>query len=153
MFCDAVILITDIAEARERKILETTMKRMGEALGRKIKGGLNPFLPHTNNTPRLLEEYGVEYQCDYNCDDPRFVSTVRGGKVWPLLRRHSGPQISTARSPAAAPEIFLLCFYGDTDRLDVCNDWISHEGFHFVKRRAALRYSLELQYQSLRAYS
>ena len=45
---------------------------MQEAFGRKTKGWLSPFLTHTDNTPRLLEEYGVEYLCDYTADDHPF---------------------------------------------------------------------------------
>ena len=58
-----------LSEAKERLVLESVLKSMQEALGRKTKGWLSPFLTHTDNTPRLLEEYGVEYLCDYTHDD------------------------------------------------------------------------------------
>ena len=45
---------------------------MEEALGKKTKGWLSPFLTHTDNTPRILEENGVEYLCDYTADDHPF---------------------------------------------------------------------------------
>ena len=63
---------TLLEEAKEREILESTLNAMEEAIGRKSKGWLSPFLTHTNNTPRLLEEYGVEYLCDYTADDHPF---------------------------------------------------------------------------------
>jgi allantoinase len=64
--------LSELAEAKERKILEATLNTMQKTLGRKTKGWLSPFLTHTDNTPRLLEEYGVEYLCDYTADDHPF---------------------------------------------------------------------------------
>ncbi|NND54353.1 MAG: polysaccharide deacetylase family protein [Gammaproteobacteria bacterium] len=64
--------LQELSEKKERSILEATLKGMEKALGRKTKGWLSPFLTHTNNTPRLLEEYGVEYLCDYTADDHPF---------------------------------------------------------------------------------
>lgn len=61
-----------LPEKKEREILEATLGGMQKALGRKTKGWLSPFLTHTDNTPRLLEEYGVEYLCDYTADDHPF---------------------------------------------------------------------------------
>jgi allantoinase len=61
-----------LAEEREREILEETLETMEKALGRKTKGWLSPFLTHTERTPALLEEYGVEYLCDYTADDQPF---------------------------------------------------------------------------------
>ena len=59
-------------EADERSILEATLTSMESVLGRKVKGWLSPYLTHTDNTPRLLEEFGVEYLCDYTADDHPF---------------------------------------------------------------------------------
>ncbi len=65
--------LNELAEAKEREILEATLGAMQKVLGRQTKGWLSPFLTHTDNTPRLLEEYGVEYLCDYTCDDHPFM--------------------------------------------------------------------------------
>jgi len=59
-------------EEKERSIISTVCKPMEEALGRKTKGWLSPFLTHTDNTPKILEENGVEYLCDYTADDHPF---------------------------------------------------------------------------------
>ena len=59
-------------EEKERSIISTVCKTMEEALGRKTKGGWSPFLTHTDNTPKILEENGVEYLCDYTADDHPF---------------------------------------------------------------------------------
>jgi allantoinase len=64
--------ISNIDESREREILAAVLNPMEEAIGRPTKGWLSPFLVHTNNTPRLLEEFGVEYLCDYTADDHPF---------------------------------------------------------------------------------
>ena len=59
-------------EDKERSIISTVCKTMEEALGRKTKGWLSPFLTHTDNTPKILEENGVEYLCDFTADDHPF---------------------------------------------------------------------------------
>ena len=59
-------------EEKERSIISTVCKTMEEALGRKTKGWLSPFLTHTDNTPKILEENGVEYLCDFTADDHPF---------------------------------------------------------------------------------
>jgi peptidoglycan/xylan/chitin deacetylase (PgdA/CDA1 family) len=65
-------IVIRLSEKREREILEETLNSMEKTFGRKTKGWLSPFLTHTDNTPRLLEEYGVEYLCDYTADDHPF---------------------------------------------------------------------------------
>ena len=64
--------ISNIDEDREREILSAVLDAMKETIGRPTKGWLSPFLTHTDNTPRLLEEFGVEYLCDYTADDHPF---------------------------------------------------------------------------------
>ena len=59
-------------EDKERSIISTVCNTMEEALGRKTKGWLRPFLTHTDNTPKILEENGVEYLCDFTADDHPF---------------------------------------------------------------------------------
>jgi len=63
---------TILDEDREREILSAVLTSMEETIGRPTKGWLSPFLTHTDNTPRLLEEFGVEYLCDYTADDHPF---------------------------------------------------------------------------------
>jgi len=73
--------ISGIEEDKERAILSEVLDTMEAALGRKTKGWLSPFLTHTDNTPRLLEELGVEYLCDYTADDHPFPMNTPGGKL------------------------------------------------------------------------
>ena len=63
---------TPLPEEKEREIISTVCKTMEDTLGKKTKGWLSPFLTHTDNTPRILEENGVEYLCDYTADDHPF---------------------------------------------------------------------------------
>lgn len=64
--------VSYLSEDDERSILEASLESMKASLNRKVKGWLSPYLTHTDNTPRLLEEFGVEYLCDYTADDHPF---------------------------------------------------------------------------------
>ncbi|HCU90267.1 MAG TPA: polysaccharide deacetylase [Gammaproteobacteria bacterium] len=64
--------VSYLSEDDERSILEASLESMKASLNHKIKGWLSPYLTHTDNTPRLLEELGVEYLCDYTADDHPF---------------------------------------------------------------------------------
>ena len=66
---------------KEREIVGGVLKAMEKAIGRKTKGWLSPFLTHTNNTPNILAEMGVEYLCDYTADDHPFPFNVRKGSL------------------------------------------------------------------------
>lgn len=73
--------ISGIDENRERQIVGGVLRAMEKALGRKTKGWLSPFLTHTNNTPNILAEYGVEYLCDYTADDHPFPFNTKKGSL------------------------------------------------------------------------
>lgn len=73
--------LSAIDEDKERSILKGVLDAMEEAIGRKTKGWLSPFLTHTDNTPNLLEELGVEYLCDYTADDHPFPFKTKGGNL------------------------------------------------------------------------
>jgi peptidoglycan/xylan/chitin deacetylase (PgdA/CDA1 family) len=73
--------LSGIDEKKEREIIGGVLKAMEKALGRKTKGWLSPFLTHTNNTPNILAEFGVEYLCDYTADDHPFPFNVKKGSL------------------------------------------------------------------------
>ena len=73
--------IDALAEAKERAIIEDSLNTLTDTLGRKTKGWLSPYLMHTDNTPRLLEEYGIEYLCDYTADDHPFRFNTPAGNL------------------------------------------------------------------------
>jgi peptidoglycan/xylan/chitin deacetylase (PgdA/CDA1 family) len=73
--------LSGIDEKKEREIVGGVLKAMEKALGRKTKGWLSPFLTHTNNTPNILADFGVEYLCDYTADDHPFPFNVKKGSL------------------------------------------------------------------------
>lgn len=73
--------ISGIDENKERRIIGGVLQAMEKALGRKTKGWLSPFLTHTNNTPNILAEFGVEYLCDYTADDHPFPFNTKKGSL------------------------------------------------------------------------
>jgi len=68
-------------EAKEREIIGSVLSSMEEAIGRPTKGWLSPFLTHTDNTPNILAENGVEYLCDYTADDHPFPFQTQSGSL------------------------------------------------------------------------
>ncbi|MFQ5659952.1 MAG: polysaccharide deacetylase family protein [Gammaproteobacteria bacterium] len=68
-------------EQQEREIIGTVLETMQQALGRKTKGWLGPFLCESFNTPDILAELGVEYLCDFTADDQPFEFNVKKGSL------------------------------------------------------------------------
>ncbi len=64
--------LSGIDEDKEREIIKNVLDTMERAIGRKTRGWLSPFLTHTDNTPNILADMGVEYLCDYTADDHPF---------------------------------------------------------------------------------
>lgn len=73
--------LSAIDEDKERTIIKSVLDAMEQRIGHKTKGWLSPFLTHTDNTPRLLAEFGVEYLCDYTADDHPFAFNVPKGNL------------------------------------------------------------------------
>lgn len=73
--------LSAIDEEKERGIIKSVLDDMEQRIGRKTKGWLSPFLTHTDNTPKILAEFGVEYLCDYTADDHPFGFNVPKGDL------------------------------------------------------------------------
>lgn len=73
--------LTGLEEAEERKIIGEVLKTMEQALGRKTKGWIGPFLSETYNTPHILADMGVEYLCDFTADDQPFKIKTKTGSL------------------------------------------------------------------------
>jgi len=73
--------ISGIDEKKEREIIGNVLAAMEKRLKRKTKGWLSPFLTHTDNTPNILAEFGVEYLCDYTADDHPFPFNTKKGSL------------------------------------------------------------------------
>lgn len=64
--------LTGLAEDEERKVIGEVMSEIEKATGGKPKGWISPFLSESFNTPNILEDLGIEYLCDFTCDDQPF---------------------------------------------------------------------------------
>ena len=73
--------LSGIEEDKEREIIGAVLTDMEQALGRKTKGWLGPFLCETFNTPHILADMGVEYLCDFTADDQPFKFNTRTGSL------------------------------------------------------------------------
>lgn len=73
--------INGIDEAKEREIIKDTLDTIEKSAGTRPKGWLGPALTETYNTPDLLVEGGVEYVCDFTCDDQPFEMNVKSGSL------------------------------------------------------------------------
>lgn len=73
--------INNIDEKTERRIIGKVLSVMEDALGRKTKGWIGPFLSETFETPHILADMGVEYLCDFTCDDQPFKFNTRTGSL------------------------------------------------------------------------
>jgi allantoinase len=66
----------------ERKTVQTVLRTIEQASGKKPAGWLGPGLAETSNTLDLLAEEGVIYVGDWNSDDQPFVMKVKKGKMF-----------------------------------------------------------------------
>ncbi len=74
-------LLNGLEEDAERALIDEVLSATEQATGRKPKGWLGPYLSETYNTPDLLAEAGIEYLCDFCCDDQPFPMKVRKGSL------------------------------------------------------------------------
>jgi allantoinase len=66
-------------EEDERQVIRSSLDRLAEYTGRKVRGWLGPGLHETKDTPELLKEAGIDYVCDWVLDDlPCWMTTARG---------------------------------------------------------------------------
>jgi peptidoglycan/xylan/chitin deacetylase (PgdA/CDA1 family) len=90
---------------KERALVQTVLKTIEQATGRRPRGWLGPGLVETHNTLDVLAEEGVIYCGDWNNDDQPYPMKVRKGRMFsipycmeindiPLFMRkgYTGPQ-------------------------------------------------------------
>lgn len=73
--------LNNMSADREREIIGTVMETMEKAFGRKTRGWIGPFLSETFETPNILAEMGIEYLCDFTCDDEPIQFKTRTGSL------------------------------------------------------------------------
>lgn len=66
---------------KERALIQTVLKTIEQATGRRPRGWLGPGLVETHNTLDLLAEEGVVYCGDWNNDDQPYPMKVRKGRM------------------------------------------------------------------------
>ena len=74
-------LLTDFAKnpAKEREIIEATLKVYKDFYGKPARGWLSSSLRGTPNTPGILKEHGLIHYCDImNDDQPYLIHTDHG---------------------------------------------------------------------------
>lgn len=74
-------MITGIEEDEERSIIKDCVDGLTKTTGKAPRGWLAPALTETYNSPDLLAEAGIEYLCDFTCDDQPFPLKVRSGSL------------------------------------------------------------------------
>ena len=74
-------IVNGMSIEQELELVSETIRSISEATGKKPKGWLSPFLTETHHTADLLAESGIEYLCDYSCDDLPFPMKVKQGSL------------------------------------------------------------------------
>ncbi len=74
-------LLPSLEEDAEHSLINEVVAAVETATGSRPKGWLGPYVSETYNTPDLLAEAGIEYLCDFCCDDQPFEMNVRSGSL------------------------------------------------------------------------
>lgn len=69
---------------KERAVIQTVLRTIEQATGRRPRGWLGPGLVETHNTIDLLAEEGVIYSGDWNNDDQPYPMKVRKGRMFSI---------------------------------------------------------------------
>jgi allantoinase len=69
---------------REREVIQSVLKTIEQATGRKPRGWLGSGLVETYNTLDILAEEGVIYCGDWNNDDQPYPMKVKKGKLFSI---------------------------------------------------------------------
>lgn len=96
-------IATGVAEAEERALIVQSLDRLERVAGVRPKGWLSIARSQSFETPRLLAEAGVAYQCDWVNDDLPYVMTTSAGPIvnLPLNHELSDRQILTVQQQSA----------------------------------------------------
>jgi allantoinase len=68
----------------EREVIQTTLRTIQRATGKRPRGWLGPGLTETTNTLDLLAEEEVMYVGDWNSDDQPFAMKVKKGRLFAI---------------------------------------------------------------------
>jgi peptidoglycan/xylan/chitin deacetylase (PgdA/CDA1 family) len=73
--------LNNLCEADERKAVKEVLDGIQQGTGHRPRGWLTPCFSESFNTPDLLADSGIEYLCDYTCDDQPFPLKVKSGSL------------------------------------------------------------------------
>lgn len=74
----------NLALDQEQEVIQTTLRTIEQATGKRPRGWLGPGLRETFNTLDVLAEEGVVYVGDWNSDDQPFPMKVKKGKLFSI---------------------------------------------------------------------
>jgi peptidoglycan/xylan/chitin deacetylase (PgdA/CDA1 family) len=74
--------LAGLTAEKERALVQTVLKTIEQATGRRPRGWLGPGLVETHNTLDILAEEGVVYCGDWNNDDQPYAMKVRKGRMF-----------------------------------------------------------------------
>src|SRR6266481_4069060 len=76
--------LANVPLSEEREAIQTTLRTIERATGKRPRGWLGPGLAETFNTLDLLAEEEIAYVGDWNSDDQPFAMRVNKGKVFAI---------------------------------------------------------------------
>jgi allantoinase len=76
--------LAGLAPDKERALVQTVLRTIEQATGRRPRGWLGPGLVETHNTLDILAEEGVVYCGDWNSDDQPYPMKVRKGRMFSI---------------------------------------------------------------------
>ncbi len=76
--------LANLPLSEEREVIQTTLRTIQRATGKRLRGWLGPGLTETLNTLDLLAEEEVVYVGDWNSDDQPFAMKVKKGKLFAI---------------------------------------------------------------------
>ena len=74
--------LANLSIDKEREVIQTTLRTIERATGKRPRGWLGPGLTETFNTLDILAEEGVVYVGDWNSDDQPFPLKAKRGKLF-----------------------------------------------------------------------
>ena len=76
--------LANLSLSEEREVIQTTLRTIQQATGKRPRGWLGPGLTETFNTLDILAEEEVTYVGDWNSDDQPFAMKVKKGKLFAI---------------------------------------------------------------------
>jgi len=73
--------LNGLSEKDELAVVKGVLDGIQQDTGQRPRGWLTPCFSESVNTPDVLAAAGVEYLCDYTCDDQPFPLKVRSGSL------------------------------------------------------------------------